>query len=74
MKKNLPCKGYIAQCYSDLVNLLLFCIQKVNIEDEDEDDEELGVALSSGCCLAAIAQLVGDQILDRVLEFVGANI
>jgi len=27
----------------------------VNIEDEDEDDDELGIALSSGCCLAAIS-------------------
>lgn len=44
--------GYVEQCHTDLLSLLLECIQKVNIEADDEDDEEWGVALSSGCCLA----------------------
>lgn len=53
---------------------MIDCIQRVNIEEEDEDDDELSVALSSGCCLAAIALINGDQILDQVIEFVSANI
>lgn len=39
IKKGIECKGYIKNCYNDIVNLLLECIQKVNIEDEDEDDD-----------------------------------
>lgn len=48
-------KGYIAQCGNDLLNLLIECIQKVTIEDEDEDSDEWGVALSAGCCLSVVA-------------------
>lgn len=46
----------------------------MNIEEEDEDDDELGVALSSGCCLAAIALVVGNEIMEPVLSFVSLNI
>ena len=55
IQKGHFCKGYVLQSCCELVSLLIECIQRVNIEDEDEDDDELGVALSSGCCLAAIA-------------------
>jgi hypothetical protein len=46
----------------------------VNIEEEDDEDDELGVALSSGCCLAAIAQVIGNDIMEPVLAFVSVNI
>jgi hypothetical protein len=55
VKKGTLVKGYIAQCSSQLIELLIQCIQRVNIEDEDEEDDELGVALSAGCCLAAVS-------------------
>lgn len=62
------------RCSNELLNLLIECIQKVNIEDEDEEDDELGVALSSGCCLAAMALVIGDSILEPVVSFVSQNI
>jgi hypothetical protein len=31
----------------------------VNIQDEDDDSDEIGVALSAGCCINAISILVG---------------
>lgn len=73
-RKGIPIKAYIHHSCSDLVGLLIECIQRVNIEDEDEDDDELGVALSSGCCLNAISALIGDEILDQVIGFVSNNI
>ena len=74
MKKNGFCKNYIAQIKDELLLLLIHCIQKVNIEDEDEEDDELGVALSSGCCLAAVALIIGNHIIEPVIQFVSQNI
>jgi hypothetical protein len=34
---------------------LIATIQRINIEEDDDADDEWGVALSSGCCLANIA-------------------
>lgn len=44
------------------------------IEDEDEEDDELGVATASGCCLAAISLVIGNYIIEPVINFVSANI
>ena len=74
MKKNAHVKNYITQCASDLLQLLIECIQRVNIEDEDEEDDEYGVALSSGCCLAAIALVIRNAIIDPIIAFVSQNI
>lgn len=74
MKKNAHVQGYIAKCGADLINLLIDCIQRVNIEDEDEEDDELGVALSSGCCLAAVALVIGNNIIEPIIGFVSQNI
>lgn len=74
MQKRMNYKGYISQCCYDLVNLLIECISRVNIDEEDEDDDELSVALSAGCCLAAIALINGDMILEQVIDFVSQNI
>jgi hypothetical protein len=38
-------------------------ISKVTIEDGDEDDDEVGVQLSSGVSLQKISLLVGSQVL-----------
>jgi len=57
-----------------LLLLLIECIQRVNIEDEDEEDDELGVALSAGCCLAAVSLVIGNTIIEPVIAFVSENI
>jgi hypothetical protein len=54
-KKGGLVKGYIAQSSSSLISLLLECIQRLNIEDEDEEDDQFGVYLSAGCCLVEVA-------------------
>ena len=74
IRKNGHVKGYISRCATDLINLLITCIQRVNLEDEDEEDDELGVALSSGCCLAAVSLVLGNQIIEPIIAFVSANI
>lgn len=42
----------------------------MNIEDEEDEDDEFGVALSSGCCLGAISLIVGNEIMEPILGFV----
>ena len=54
--------------------LLLECISNVQIEDEDDAEEEWGVNLASGCCLVKVSLLIKDQVLQPVVDFVGANI
>ena len=74
IKKNGVVKGYINQCSTDLLKLLIESIQRVNIEDEDEEDDELGVALSAGCCLAAVSTVIGNNIIEPVILFVSQHI
>ena len=47
--------------------MLIESIQRVNIEDEDEEDDELGVALSAGCCLAAVSLVIGNNIIAPII-------
>ncbi len=58
---------YIRRCSQKLLELLVTCIQRVNFEDEDDQDDELGVALSSGCCLNAISLIIGNEILGPII-------
>lgn len=58
-KKGLVCKNYIRSNSSDLVTLMLQNISKITIEDGDEDDDEVGVQMSSGVCLQKISLLIG---------------
>lgn len=74
LAKDQPIKGYIAQGQTNLVQLLLTCIQKITIEDEDAEDDEWGVALSSGCCLKAISMVIKNDVIPPVISFVEANI
>ena len=67
-------KNYINIVSVSLTDLLLQGIQKILIDDDEDDDGQLGVSLSSGCCLNAIALIVGDQILDKTFNFVGVNL
>lgn len=48
-------KNYIEKCHTELIELLVECIQKVSIEEDEDGEEEWGVALSSGCCLSHVA-------------------
>jgi hypothetical protein len=57
-----------------LIQLLIECIQRVAIEDENDEDDELGVATASGCCLAAVSQVIGNIIIAPVIAFVSQNI
>lgn len=63
VQKNGHNKNYIAQVTQQLIVILLEGVQRVNIQDEDDDSDEIGVALSSGCCINAISSLVGTQIM-----------
>jgi hypothetical protein len=62
-KKGGVVKGYVAQSSAQLIILLLECIQRLNIEDEDEEDDQFGVYLSAGCCLVEVAQVIGNDII-----------
>jgi importin subunit beta-1 len=73
-KKNGHLKGYIVQCSGQLVQLLVEGTMRVSMEDEDDDGDDWGVALSSGCCLAKVALLVGNAIMEPVIKFVSENI
>ena len=73
-KKQLPIKDYIKKCSTMLIDLLISCIQRVTIENEDDEDDELGVALSSGCCLNAMALVIGNDIIGPVISFVSQHI
>ena len=66
--------NYVAQCKDLLIDLLLECISRVEIEDEDDAEEEWGVNLASGCCLVKLSALLRDDVLPRVIAFVTANI
>jgi hypothetical protein len=53
---------------------LLESIQRVNNTDENDDSDEIGVALSAGCCINAISSIVGSQIMQPIIQYVGQNI
>lgn len=73
-ENNEDCKGYILHSAGDLLPLLLDCIKVIKIEEDEEMEDELGVALSSGCCLASISLLLKDLMLDPILKFVSDNL
>lgn len=56
-----------------LLPVLLTAMKKVDI-DENEDDEEWGVTQATACCLSVMSKLIGDQILEAILNDVSAGI
>lgn len=70
IQKNKFVMNYIQRCGQQLTLLLLECVQRVSIDNEDDDDDEFGVAISAGACLVAISQLIGNDIMETVLAFV----
>lgn len=73
-KKSLPTKSYIRNSSSDLIGLMLQNVNKVTVEDDEEEDDETGVQQSAGVCLHRISALIGSAVLPPVVEFVKANI
>jgi importin subunit beta-1 len=53
--------------------MVLQGLLKINFEEEDDDDE-WGHALSAACCLQKLSILLGNHVLEPVVEFVAANI
>lgn len=49
-------------------------LNKVTVEDDEEEDDETGVQQSAGVCLHRISLLIGSKVLPAVVEFVTANI
>lgn len=72
-RKGVGSMHYIQNCKNDLIQLLLTGIQNVTIEDDD-DDMDWGVNMSSGCCLQKISQLLKTDVMAPVISFVAANI
>jgi hypothetical protein len=66
----LPINNYIANSKDDLIQLLLQCISKVQIESEDDEDDEWGVTMSAGCCLQKVALLLKNDVMATVFAFV----
>ena len=66
-------KKYIDNCKNELMPLVFSGLLKINFE-EDEDDEVWGHSLSAACCLKILAQLLKDDVMDPVVQFVAANI
>jgi importin subunit beta-1 len=60
----------IQQALPHLVPLLTEMLTR---QRSEEDDDTWNLAMASGSCLGLVAQLVGDQCVDLVLEFVGKN-
>lgn len=69
LRKGLPIKNYIRNFKDDIIKLLLDGIRTVQIE-EDEEDDEWGVAMSSGCCLQKVAILLQSDVMTPVIAFV----
>jgi hypothetical protein len=67
------CNNYIENCKDALLMLVLSGLMVINFE-EDEDDEELGHALSAACCLQKFSLLLGNHVMDPVVAFVANNI
>ena len=64
---------YIEKCQEHLVPLVLQGLMIITF-GEDEDDDEWGHALSAACCLQKLSILLGNNLLNLVVQFVAANI
>lgn len=74
-EKNAHTHGYISLCKDNLIKLLLEGIANVPTDDPDDDeDDEWGVHMSSGCCLEKIALLLKSDVMPPVVQFVTENI
>lgn len=65
--------NYINQVQANLITLVLNGLTVIKF-DEDEDADEWGHSLAAACCLQALAQLLGNDILAQVMQFASDNI
>jgi importin subunit beta-1 len=71
--KGLPSKNYMNLCKGELLELIFVGLLKINFE-EDEDDDEWGHALSAACCLQKMSILLGNDLMDPVVQYVAKHI
>jgi importin subunit beta-1 len=56
-----------------LPHLIPLLTEMLTRQQSEEDDDTWNLAMASGSCLGLVAQVVGDQCVDLVLQFVQAN-
>jgi len=56
-----------------LPHLIPLLTEMLTRQQSEEDDDTWNLAMASGSCLGLVAQVVGDQCVDLVLQFVSAN-
>jgi importin subunit beta-1 len=71
LKKRNPndCKNYTETVFDQLLELMLMLLNSCDI-DEDDDTDTWNTSTAAGCCLNLMAQNVGDQIIESVIQFV----
>lgn len=69
-RKGAHLMNYIKNCEGDLISLLLNGIKNVSIEDDEDEETEWGVHMSSGCCLQKVSLLLRNDVIQPVIAFV----
>lgn len=72
-KKGEGCRNYIKEASVDLIQLVLWCIEGSYVDEDDESDN-WNRSTASGCCLSLMAQILGDDIIEPVINFAGKKI
>jgi importin subunit beta-1 len=72
-KKGLPIKNYIMNTKNELLVLIFNGLLKITF-DEQEDDDDWGHAHSATCCLQMVSQIIGNDVMPPMINFVSTNI
>ena len=67
--KGIPHKKYIYQSHVELIKMLLASLEVISDDPEEVDVDQWGISLSAGCCLYQIALVLGDEVVDPVIEY-----
>ena len=65
--------NYVDSCKESLIQMILQGLMVINFE-EDEEEEDWGHFISSGYCLQKLAVLIGNDVMQPVVNYVAANI